>query len=164
MSAKLNNVLDIGVPKDISYTPTISYTTTGTPNITTTGTETLIYDKSLTTNYEIVLTYTDLGSDSLNVKLDYGNMLWNVQLGFKLSEAFNTAGVGRGNLTIYYSIDDITYIELEQITGIHTGETILFSSYVVPACRYLKLAFNGGDGVPGNTLTCKIYEITFLGS
>ena len=163
MSARINNF-----PAYVVYDRSFSSTNTITGTLLNgiTGEEGFIRDGDLSTAYEINTAGGLLESQEVYYTIDYGKVLMNIQLSYKIGFAYNrNGGTGNAQWDIEYSQDDITYTTIDSgsVTAnggieLHTGSQTYLSA------RYVRVhILTPSTGNPSNSKTY-IYELRLMGS
>ena len=125
------------------------------------GSQTSMYDGSLTTNYEVKADYGNLVTGTIQVDIDYGQLFFNCQLSTKTN--FSCGGGGGVQSDMWYSADGITYTNLFSVNVGISGSNDYIASNTLLAVRYVRYKMVRAAGAAGNS-SLKIYQLRLMGS
>ncbi len=131
----------------------------------TTGTPINMIDNNLSTYYESQMTSANFNqSATITMLIDYQKLFLNTTLSWKYGGTHTSAGVGDKTATLYSSIDNVTYTQLDSVTIVRGGSlytTSKASSNI--ALRYVKIICSAGENA-GSDTKLQVFELRLMGS
>jgi hypothetical protein len=150
--------LELVATKDVSTVSDGSITTSGTAS----GTKSDIYDKNLTTYYQVA--HSGTTALTAELKIDYGAIMFCGNAFFQIGFIDTTGGGGTtGGYTISSSLDNSTWVTLVT-ASVGANSTVNLSGTYTCSARYLKIVFSKGSNISGASVTIRAYEVRFCGN